>query len=423
MIKLRFFAGVLLRKWYMFLVDNLATMSTKYWKCIHCGLSNYLSASKCIACFIAQSKENTLPSLKYFEWIKLDDPPSYMQQGSITPIGSYQFMLATYDASDPCIDETIIPGLYLFDTRTNEWELWLEYPREWGMMYHHTLMFDTKRNNLYLWHRNEWMYSTKHTPKALQTINVNTGQYKTIANTSGVDEEWAVNLRDEIHFIGGCRGRHIKFDKNTEKFEQIHKFDEFDDSDYMSCPWMVYIESKQVILACFSYQRTNFDVREFSLKTGKWRKIKNIEYKYHGRNVLLTKDEKHILLMPNWNNVDGEIRENYYSMILIMDILNDGVYKLRKSVISMPQPLVEKPSHYSKNTVLMEDWCGNLNQVLVSGFVREMFDDDGWIRISEDILNMIVIYCESEILHVITRTRVGKEVNNHWIIDVSSILQ
>ena len=342
-------------------------------------------------------------------WTKLKDPPSSMPNGQITSIAPNKFILASLWIPSMHDSKKVTPGLYIFDGHRHEWNLWLRYPSEWEEVWGHTIMFDSTRNELYLWHGVELFK-----PNKFQKIHITTKQYETIAEVAvkfNAVERKAVNLPDEIHCFGGKSNRHIKFNKDTEKFQEIHRFASF---DRIYCSFLVYIDSKQVILAF--YAKDGFGVREFSLESQKWRQIEDIEYNYNGGYALLTRDEKHIILVPRTDK-----SKNRVDVILIMDVLNDGGYKLRKSNICIPKSPAERRQDSDISMVLLRNGGGDSNQLLVNGFVKEVFRGDEWMIVSDDVINLIIKFYEYEMLHVIlSDTR--KCVNNHWIIDVSSVL-
>ena len=108
---------------------------------------------------------------KNSEWTKLGDPPASMPYGSIAIISPTQFILASLWIPSIHDRKKAIPGLYIFDNNKNEWELWLKYPSDWREVWGHTLLFDSKRNDLYLWHGVDLFK-----PNRFQTINIQTKQ-------------------------------------------------------------------------------------------------------------------------------------------------------------------------------------------------------------------------------------------------------
>ena len=348
------------------------------------------------------------------EWKQLREAPSSMADGIITTISPSQFILATYWIGET--NEKIIDGLYMYDNDKDEWTLWLKYPQEWQEVWSHKFMLDSKRSIAYLWHKIEL-----NKPGRFQKINLETKEYETIKDAAieaNVIEREVVNLQDEIHLIGGYGTRHVKFDKNTEKFQEIHTFDSF---EKMIAPLMVYIASKDVILICGGETTDNkcdVGVREFSLKTRKWRKVEEVSYNYSGGDALLTKDEKHVILIPS-ENEDEEPMD--YGVIFILDIMDDGRYGLRKSNVQMPVPEVNA-FDYDVSIGLLGSCKGDSDKLLLCGFVKKVFNyGDEWMIVSDDVINLIVMFYQYEMMHVIKRD-IPKSVNEHWIIDVPIVV-
>ena len=250
-------------------------------------------------------------------WTQLDFPPETIPDGVIAAINETEFILSSRWIPDYAADAQKINGLYIFNSTTNKWKLWMKYPDEWKEVWHHILMFDSKQNCLYLWHKVQFSQ-----PGKLRKIDIKTQKYQTIKDIDDEDDDGislyvvgkdTVVTSNDIHFIGGGQernacNRHIKFDKNKKKFQEIHKFEQFDSIYTVS---MVYVKSKDVILIFGgSGQKNGIDIggigmMEFSLNTQKWTKIENITYNFYDGHAMLTKDEKNVILVPNLCFQDG----------------------------------------------------------------------------------------------------------------------
>ena len=143
--------------------------------------------------------------------------------------------------------------------------------------------------------------------------------------------------------------QHKLFNKTTEKFQEVYDFAK-EGLSMLYATNVVYIESKDVILM---FGGSNFEgdrdakiavIREYSFKTGKWTIIEGIDFPYYWIRALVTKNEKHVILVPNGDN-DG--------LMLILDILDDGKYKLRESDISMPKPKDKNVFGYDWSVALL----------------------------------------------------------------------
>ena len=347
-------------------------------------------------------------------WIQLPDPPSSIPGGVLAQLNSNELLLAGSMDLEEDQGTNIIHGLYIFSTKTKQWRLWIKYPADFGQhIWRQQLMIDTKQNVLYLLYNS----SPFRTSGKIAKIDVKTKQYQMIPalGTNAVD---AVNIKDEIHIIGGrAVNRHIIFNKNTEKFQEIH---EFEYERMLLGTSMVYIETKDVILTfggITEHDQPSVGIMEYSLKTKKWRKIENIEYNYYGGHALLTKNEKHVILTPEYYNGDDE-SGTVNGVTLILDILDDEGYKLRKSAVSLSK-LVDDYWLDMNMTLMGSD--ERENGLLVFGFVRNFGMQTDGMMVSNDVINLIVKFYEYEMLHVVRRN-FDNDANDHWVIDISCIV-
>ena len=367
-------------------------------------------------------------------WTELSNPPSYIKAGNITQINDSEFMIATrkhprYNYDQKRSEDDARYGFYIFNANAMKWKLWMEYPQDWFLRVVQ-LMFDKNRNQIHLWHVRDFFDDGQ-----LKFIDFETKKYEDIPQTTkvgGVIQEHAVDIKDEIHFIGSWQGtRHVKFDKNSKKFQEIHEWKRFYGEYPMIGILTVYVPSRDVILI-FGGQRNNYnaacaDILEFSLKTTSWKKIENITFDYYKGQALLTMDEKYILLIPSKMNdsddsdVDNDDHEVIYRCtdIFIFEILDDGGYKLRKSKMKLPDKMLNEKSE----RMIVLTGNGDKNKLLVVGFVRYVFIKNDMVIPSEDIIRLIQSFYDSEMLHVITTSIYNNERNEHFMIDVTQILE
>ena len=342
-------------------------------------------------------------------WTKMKDPYSTLGNGgSVVQINSNEFMMATdFTDTGNNTDNEKIPGLYVFNIVKNYWRLWMKYPDDWRVA-GHTLLFDKNNNSLYLWHASH--YDGEH---KITQIDMKTKQFTCFTSPKRY-EIAAIDTKDEIHMIGGWNSiQHIKFDKTTQKFQEIHRFDSF---QRMYGTLIVHIPSRDVLLifgGSTGMNERECHIREFCLKTSKWRRIENIDYPYYIGQALLTMNEKHILLTPLY-----DADSNKCDCIMILDILDDGNYKLRQSKLTLPTEIhfESVPSRYMVLT-----GCGGDDKILVSGFVRNVFKENDLVLPSDDIINLIAMFYDSELLHLV-RCAYGLDKRDHHVISLSSVL-
>ena len=224
-------------------------------------------------------------------WMKaVSEIPSTMDiHGHITNEKANELLIASNGWEDEHTDD-IIGGIHIFNAITNEWKVWMKYNDTSNIkkVKQQQIMHDKTRKILYLWNRNGSVFAARN----LYKINLINKECTEINHDEEPYEQYAVNLRDEIHFIGGWNSsKHIKFNKNTQKFDQVYDFG-LEDLSRMHGLTAVYIESKDVILIAggeknYPNDQGDLDfIREFSLKTGKWRKLSDCKYPYwYGHGV------------------------------------------------------------------------------------------------------------------------------------------
>ena len=335
-------------------------------------------------------------------WTKLNRPLRELHVGSITQLNANEFMVATnHNFKSGNIN---IPGFYIFNVIKDEWKLWMEYPKDWWNFKQHEIIYDQDRDELYFWQPSEY----HGTPKLI-IIDMKTKQFE-VKSFKQTQEVNIVNTKDEIHLIGGWKSNsHVKYDKNKQNFQEIHKFDSF---DRLHGTLTAYIPSKHVILifgGLTGHRDRDCHIREFSLKTRKWTEIEYINFDYYCGQALVTKDDKHVLLFPEQHCKIG--------IIFIVDILEDGEYELRESGIKIVKNTPDR------KLVLTE---GRNDDLLIYGFVKRVFGENNMMMPSDDIINVINKFYDSEILHLIRWQYVDMShnlfVKDHHIIHVSTVL-
>ena len=353
-------------------------------------------------------------------WSKLADPPFTLDRGVTTQINNCEFIVATEKDSIEDEDEDSVHGLYIFNVFTKAWTLFFEYPKK-ELIVEPEIVFDKDTNKLHLWHT-----YIEDGPKQFMHIDMMTKKYISDTYDLGRYEENIVNLKDDIHLIGGWQSiNHIKYNKLNKKFTEIHRFKQF---EILYGTLSVYIESKNVILIIGGSTRAiitkkkdrHVGVYEYSLKTMKWRKIEGIDYAYHVGNALLTMDERHIILIPTYGSILDE-----RNTIFVLDIL-DGEYQyeyvLRKSKIELPTTELSR-FHMRGNRMCALTGDRSFDEKLILAFIRDLYHDETRL-IPLDIMSMIVSFYNCEVLHYL---QIGfeefKNKHQHHVIDVSIVLQ
>ena len=334
--------------------------------------------------------------------------------GSVVRLNEFEFMAAT-EANKDDYDKTTPEntGFYIFNTRNNAWKLWLKYPTDWSVK-DPTIMYDPNKEAIYLFVQDEDEGKAK-----IINIDFKTKEFA-INQLEERYEENIADTKEEIHMIGGWESnKHVKFTKTDQKIQEIHTFDSL---DRLYGTLAVYVASSNVILifggATASGQR-ECHIREFSLKTCKWRKIENIVYEYYIGKALVTMDGKHVLLSPVY---EDDVGAEQCDTMFILDILDDGKYEFRKSKIKIPDDFCGADYVHR----MMAITGGGNDDILVSGFIRNLFEKNGMRMPYDDIINLIGLFYDSEVLHLIGGSYdFGNSISymvGHYTIVLSSVL-
>ena len=133
---------------------------------------------------------------------------------------------------------------------------------------------------------------------------------------------------------------------------------------------------------------------------------------------LLTNDEKHAILVPDKSPGDQYSKHYRYDFIVILDILDDGRYELRKSTVDLP-PHLEGDFVY--RTAILSGG-GIYHKLLTIGFARRALKKSDFIFPCTEIIDLIIAFCNKEALHVFNARYHNDPTSMHWIIDASIVI-
>ena len=344
------------------------------------------------------------------EFTKLADPPLCVQTGSCVQINENEFMIATavrFKASAITAKDDI-PGFYIFNIHLKQWRLFMKYPD--CTIYDNVLTFDKARNTIYMYYTTSYG-SRKH----FLCINMSTKASFTINNDLKAKESRCVATEHEIHMIGDWdSNKHCVFNKNTAKFNYVHTF-----SDLIRYYWpgLVYVPTQNAILAIGGYGNgasDNMYLQKYCLKDKEWKVYKDVVFRYCVISMLLTMDEKHVIMVPDCDNESQNSDD-----IFILDILDEDKYDLRTSKVAAPKRTTNAESPFAANRRLVLTGGGKTDQIIVSGYLRRFCKNNMIEMIPNDLIGIFVSFYSAELLHCI---RMFKCKNDHSIIAVQDVL-
>lgn len=333
-------------------------------------------------------------------WTNWDTIPLNAMQGSMIQLNPNEVVLTSPRNHKDA-------GIHIYNIVSNEWRLFMKWRERLSYL---STYFDHNRKILYVVHK------FIRSPARLLSLNMENKQKKVIDTHDCYNPCYMVGTKNDIHFIGGGNGNsHYIFNKETEEFKLIHTFKTFTN---MANIHLVYIKSQNVILSIGGHAKRNdsrrykerffLNCRRFDLDSKKWKKMKNIEIQFPVGHAILTKNEKHIIL------IKGRTTQKSDDMY-ILDIINKGHnYRLRMSKIDAPT-ITDPDKVFHRHFVLTGSNSDDINELLVYGFMRSCN-----YQISTDVISVICVYCNDELLHCF---RLSKGSNEHFVISVTDAVQ
>ena len=345
-------------------------------------------------------------------WRRMDDPPSSITfyAGHLAKLSAHEFILATNNHRTMQYKESF-SGFYIFNLITKKWKLWMKYPYpEWEKAYSMQLLFDAKRNELYLWQQGFYHGLTRH----MKSINIKTKRISdNIYLPTGYNDHM-VDVKNTIHLIGSQVYKQAPFGAKYKIYNKdTHELlinDACDDLNERcnSRTLCVFIEKSAKILLIGT------SIWEYSVNSNTWKVIDGISFYSPCEEkgfAAVTNDDKYVIIVPK---SDRSWRNN----IFVMDILDDGGYKLRESKIKLPQWTEGYRSKPHQICVL----TGNENDpILVSGYIR-MICKECRLIVPSEIGRIVAVFYEREVLHCLRSWGYKENKNEHWCIDVSLIV-
>ena len=373
------------------------------------------------------------------QWKKLQTVNHYIRFHNIYPFNAKHFLIVTTIKDKHS-------GIYFYNLSSQQLHLIKSYPKEWTRDQHSSTTirqtcFNKSQNKLYFVNDFFDRVERNHT-YSIYEFNIQSMSF----SKHDIDDHFLdatpksiLSIKDDLHVIMDDNHvnayKHIIYDTIDMKVRQIKSgmlSDYASNRDwYLMGMESVYISSQQRILMICSYQHIgslydmgieyNFDIWSYSLISDEWNRIKK-KIQLENSNfcisdVLLTMDEKYLILMAN-----NPFQSND---IFCMDIHN-GKYESRKSKVTLPNVRVTRHEGFVCKFALM---TSSNSDVVVYGYVRTTCDGN---YVPYDVTSIIIEYCAEEMLHYVAQQKdsemivpcvvsVPKETN-HWVTPVSAIL-
>ena len=287
-------------------------------------------------------------------------------------------------------------SLIKYNIHTKSWSKFIPYPSSNYRLCGPGVTFDSKNNKICAYDGDNMTF-----------IDIKSHKFE-IHKTNNDDQYSGLTFIDgKLHIIGDSNGpSHSIWNSEQNALQTVHKFENYIDFDirrFSGAP-LVNVVSRKILILFMSKLGRIF-VYDYSKDETqrKWKDIKHILYKSTSYpQAYLTGDDKHVIL------VGGIASNNIY--VLDIDDDDDDGYKLT---------LWKSDIKCFRRGIVRGVVVGMTNESLVIGWIRHLnLFYDGVETVPMDVLNMIIRFCRTELLHCLEIY--GKM---HCAISVADILQ
>eukprot|EP01084_Bolivina_argentea_P204583 349407_1 len=334
-------------------------------------------------------------------WIVFQSVPGNVTYESAISLNDDEFIIGSQLLKD---DNYLgLPQIYKYNTRTNEWKVFIKYPFESPMKIHQ-LAYDRDKKELYLLNSPNVMSMVTTETKQW---NIEYGGYIDVKFQHRVakfyDPSGFINTNGTIHSISGQN--HCVWNNAKNSFERIYNF-----RDKIRILSVVYVSSKKILLlicGAESWQKIT-NIYKYCIISHNWTKLNEIKINISqwGCNAVLTSDENFIIFNERWKN----------DKIWVLDIIDANDCKLRESSICCPKP----------GGILIRMQNKLLDESTVIGYVKKLFKTKEFNNLQLPpacILELISEYYNQEMIHWIDTNIPSKRSKyNHFGINVKQIL-
>ena len=222
------------------------------------------------------------------------------------------------------------------------------------------------------------------------------------------------HTKEKLHLLLLGFNKHNVYDKNTQKMESNNQIN-LDCMDSSCRHLSVCVPSQNRILTVSQDINRVIRIYAFDLLTKKWVLITKCNDKLLDLlcfyQVMLTMNEKHIILLSCWEVIDNGIT--------IMDTAGKNAYKLRKSKICLPS----FDANIHNIHVVIAGGDKYQNELLIYGYMRRKCRKCKLGMIAYDVMMVVASYHVNEYLHCFFIVHTGQNgINRHCRIPMWAVL-
>lgn len=326
---------------------------------------------------------------------------TFQKNTAITPLP--QGPIINYTDHELLCIENDGPSICIFNTLKKNWSSLIKCRSDGSIRFGENITFDPDRNILYILDETQ-----------INLINMETHKQNRRNISSYITSRCSIiGTKQAIHIIGGSGNKHYIFDKASNTIKLVHTFDEF---SAMLQIGLIYFKSyDMIILIGGSDNGQPIHCHTFNVKTETWKKYDDIQFPYYGGDALLTKDERHIIMIPR-KDMDNINVEDIY----ILDVNNRNDFKLRKSKYKFK---LMKDRQFAVRKFCLSG--GESKDLLIHGFLKD--DEYDYSDLPMDIMGVIFKFCDFERLNFFVFSAKGSYQNDpgymkYRVIDVVDVL-
>ena len=316
-------------------------------------------------------------------WKKVDMPINRIWLGSIVNLNCFEVIIASRVFTDDEETSDHPSGIYKYNSISKTLSLISTYPDDWAEMaeyrgYIQNIVHIKSSNLLYIWTMN---------PRNCQLVifDINTNQFIRDGipySKSSAGSMIYVPNAEEIHLFCSYTKMHSIYNIKTKEMNVIELENKI--GSFYGIFSVNYIPSKNVLLILISPSTGNYaNVFEYCLKSGKYARINQMECSQNVTHGLVTMDEKHLIIPPEYVSKDDNI--------IFMSLIYNNVYQKIKT-----------PKHSNSGWRKFFLTADPSSQMIVYGYVRSTMIGYRMEMLPEDLISVISQFYRIEILNCVT---------------------
>ena len=310
------------------------------------------------------------------QWKELGPIPDYVTTNLVCKFNEQELIFSA--------NREKLNGLYLYNLHQQTFTIFFSFPDDLGK-YMYRLEPDLQKNRLYgSTYEAPFFIIDLHKEKVIRWDEIKANQNPFEKNEDQGCGGNLLNVNGDIHWIGGCEyNTHLVWREATSTFSLVQG------TPIRCIPnKMVHVPSKEIIIMV-----SRGIIFRHSLRTQKWEEMRSIPVSYVYESMVLTSDEKYILL---------SISNSPYICVLNIDN-----YQLYLSSVKGP---LESPRFLFRTGGLKDE-------TLVVGWIKFQFDSSEIPQPPIYLMKLIARWYSQEEVHWIC-----KYSPRHFTINIKHIL-